>query len=179
MPRPPAYPMRTPSVLLLVASPCPTLAMPFLFVGYGIKCMMVAAMTMTFAGMWCYCVCSCVCTCAHAHVRKCGWFVPSWFLSYSVFVGMFVCESGGGGACLDQCVGEGVLVCHCECVTAFFGFRLPRFVCVCGFVKVCTRRCVCVCVCVCHCVCVCVCVSDSIDSVHEQCTVTVYSDSGP
>ena len=37
----------------------------------------------------------------------------------------------------------------CECVTAFFGFWLPRFVCVCAFVNVCTRRCVCVCVCVC------------------------------
>ena len=35
-------------------------------------------------------------TCAHAHVRKCGWFVPSWFLSFSVFVCMFVCETGGG-----------------------------------------------------------------------------------
>ena len=34
----------------------------------------------------------------------------------------------------------------CECVTAFFGFWLPRFVRVCGFVNVCTRRCVCVCV---------------------------------
>ena len=58
---------------------------------------MVAAMTMTFAGMLCYCVCSWVCACAHVHVRKCGWFVPSWFLSFSVFVCMFVCESGGGG----------------------------------------------------------------------------------
>ena len=56
---------------------------------------MVAAMTMTFAGMLCYCVSSWVCACAHAHVRKCGWFVPSWFLSFSVFVCMFVCESGG------------------------------------------------------------------------------------
>ena len=34
----------------------------------------------------------------------------------------------------------------CECVTAFFGFWLPRFVRACGFVNVCTRRCVCVCV---------------------------------
>ena len=68
--------------------------------------MMVAAMTMTFAGMLCYCVCSWVCACAHAHVRKCEWFVPSWFLSFSVFVRMFVCELGGGGACLDRCVGE-------------------------------------------------------------------------
>ena len=55
-------------------------------------------------------------------------------------------------------MGEGVLVRHCEYVTAFFGFWLPRFVCVCGFVNVCTRRCVCVCVCVCVCQCVCVCV---------------------
>ena len=47
---------------------------------------------------------------------------------------------------MDRCVGEGVFVRHCECVTAFFGFWLPRFVCVCGFVNVCTRRCVCVCV---------------------------------
>ena len=70
--------------------------MPSLFVGHGIDCMMVAAMTMTFAGMLCYCVCSWVRACAHAHVRKCGWFVPSWFLSFSVFVCMFVCESGVG-----------------------------------------------------------------------------------
>ena len=71
--------------------------MPFLFLGHGIECMMVAAMTTTFAGMLCYCVCSCVCACAHAHVHKCRWFVHSWFLSFSVFVCMFVCESGGGG----------------------------------------------------------------------------------
>ena len=69
--------------------------MPFLFFGRGIKCMLVAAMTMTFVGMLWYCVCSCVCTCAHAHVRKCRWFVRSWFLSFGVFVCMFVCELGG------------------------------------------------------------------------------------
>ena len=149
MPRPPAYPMRTPSLIIPVASPCPALAMPFLFVGHGIKCMMVAAMTMTFAGTLCCCVCSCVCACAHTHVRKCRWFVRSWFLNFSVFVCMFMCEPGGG-ACLD-----GVLVRHCERVTAFFGFSLPRFVCVCGFVNVCTHRCVCVCVPMCVCVCVC------------------------
>ena len=56
-------------------------------------------------------------------------------------------------------MGEGVLVRHCECVTTFFGFRLSRFVCVRGFVNVCTRRCVCVCVPMCVCVCVCVCVA--------------------
>ena len=88
-PHPPAYPMRTPSLILPVASPCHVLAMPFLFVGHGIECMMVAAMTMIFAVMLSYCVCSWVCAC--------GWFVPSWFLSFSVFVCMFVCESGGGG----------------------------------------------------------------------------------
>ena len=92
-----AYPMRTPSLILRVASPCLALAMPVLFFGHGIKWMMVAAMTMTFEGMWCCCVCACVCACAHAHVRKCRWFVRSWFLSFSVFVGMFVCEAGGGG----------------------------------------------------------------------------------
>ena len=70
--------------------------MLFLFFGHGIKCMMVAAMTMIFAGMLCYCVCSCVFACAHAHVRKCRWFVRSWFLSFSVFVCMIVWESGGG-----------------------------------------------------------------------------------
>ena len=58
---------------------------------------MVAAMTMTSACMLCYCVCSWVCACAHAHVHKCGWFVLSWFLSFSVFVCMLVCESRGGG----------------------------------------------------------------------------------
>ena len=55
-------------------------------------------------------------------------------------------------------MGEGVLVRQCECVTAFFGFWLPRFVGVFGLVNVCTHRCVCVCVCVCAKVCVCVCV---------------------
>ena len=59
-------------------------------------------------------------------------------------------------ACLDRCVGEGVLVHQCECVTAFFGFWLNRFVCVCGFLNVCTRMCACVCVPMCVCVCVCV-----------------------
>ena len=82
IPSPPLLPCRIPPL-----TPCepflfsclsrPALAMPFLFVGHGIKCMMVAAMTMTFAGMLCYCVCSCVCASAHAHVRKCRWFVPS------------------------------------------------------------------------------------------------------
>ena len=96
--------MRTPSLILPVASPCPVFAMPFLFVGHGIECIMVAAMTMTFAGMLCYCVCSWVCACAHAHVRKCGWFVPSWFLSFSVFVCMFVCGGGGGLAWIDAWV---------------------------------------------------------------------------
>ena len=98
------------------------------------------------------CVLVCVCSCAHAHVRKCRWFVRSWFLSFSVFYACLCVSRGGGGACLDRWVGEGVLVRHCECVTAFFGFWLPRFVCVCGFVNVCTRRCVCVCQCVCVCV---------------------------
>ena len=80
-------------------------------------------------------------------------------LGFSHLVCLYVClcvSRGGGGACLDRCVGEGVLVRHCECVTAFFGFRLSRFVCVRGFVNVCTRRCVCVCVPMCVCVCVCV-----------------------
>ena len=97
---------------------------------------MVAAMTMTFAAMLCYCVFSRVCACAHAHVRKCGWFVPSWFLSFSVFVCMFVCGSGGGGglAWIDAWVK--VSLRQCECVTAFFAFRLSRFVCVRGFVNV-------------------------------------------
>ena len=52
---------------------------------------------MAFAGMLCYCVCLCVCAYAHAHVRKCRWFVRPWFLSFSVFVCMFVFELGGGG----------------------------------------------------------------------------------
>ena len=63
---------------------------------------MVAAMTMSFAGMSCYCVCLWVCACAHVHVRKYGWFVPSCFLSFSVFVCMFVCESGGEGGLLGS-----------------------------------------------------------------------------
>ena len=59
--------------------------------------MMVAAMTMTFAGMLCYGVCSCLCACAHAHVRKCRWFVRSWFLSFGVFVCMKVVRESRGG----------------------------------------------------------------------------------
>ena len=51
--------------------------------------------------LWRYVVLLCVfvfvCACAHVHVRKCRWVVRSWFLSFSVFVCMFVCESGGGG----------------------------------------------------------------------------------
>ena len=35
--------------------------------------------------------------CVLVGVCLCPWFVPSWFLSFSVFVCMFVCESGGGG----------------------------------------------------------------------------------
>ena len=101
--RPPAHPMRTPSLILPVASPFPALAMPFLFFGHGINSMMVAAMTMTFAGMLCYCVCSCVCACAHAHVHKCRSFVRSWFLSFSVFVCVFVFELGGVGLLGSMC----------------------------------------------------------------------------
>ena len=77
-------------------------------------------------------------------------------LGFSHLVCLYVClcvsrARGGGGACLDLCVGERVLVRHCECVTAFFGFWLPRFMCVSGFVNVCSAG-----VCACQCVCVCV-----------------------
>ena len=88
------------------------------------------------------CLLACVCSCAHAHVRSCRWFVRSWFLSFSVFVCLLVC--GGGVAWIDAWVKVSLCVSGCECVTAFFGFWLPRFVRVCGFVNVC----VCVCVCV-------------------------------
>ena len=96
----------------------------------------------------CVCVLACVCSCAHASVRNCRWFVRSWLLSFSVFVCLLVCVGGGGVACIDVWVKVSLCVSVCECVIAFFGFWLPRFVCVCGFVNVCTRRCVCVCVCV-------------------------------
>ena len=94
----------------------------------------------------CVCVLACVCSCAHAHVRNCRWFVRCWFLSFSVFVCLLVCVCGGGGGLHGSKVSLCVSV--CEDVTAFFGVWLPRFMCVCGFVNVCTRRCVCVCVCV-------------------------------
>ena len=128
--------------------------MPFLFVGHGIKCMMMAAMTMTFAGMLCYCLCSCVCVLAP--MRMCTSVDGLFPLGFSHLVCLYVClcVNRGGGACLDRCLGEGVLVRHCECVTAFFCFWLSRFVCGCGFVNVCARKCVCVCVCQCVCVCV-------------------------
>ena len=58
------------------------------------------------------CVLVCVFSCAHAHVRKCRWFIRSWFLSFSVFVCLLVCVWGGGG-CMDRCVGEGVFVREC------------------------------------------------------------------
>ena len=101
----------------------------------------------------------CVCGCVLVPMRMCASVDGLFPLGFSHLVCLYVslCVSlGGGGGCLDRCVGEGVLVRHCECVTAFFGFWLPRFVCVCGFVNVCTRRCMCVCVCQCVCVCVCV-----------------------
>ena len=98
------------------------------------------------------CVCSCVCACAHVHVRTCRWFVRSWVLSFSVYVCLLVCVGGGGRACLDRCMGEGVFVRECfECVTAFFDFWLPRFVCM--WIRECVYAHVCVCVCVCPCAC--------------------------
>ena len=139
----PAYPMRTSLVLLPVASPCLALAMPFLFVGHGIKCMMVAAMTMTFASMLCYFVCSCVCVlvpmCVCASVD--GLFP----LGFSHLVCLYAClcvGRGGGVAWIDAWVKVSLCVSVCECVTAFFGFWLPRFVCVCGFECVYERVCV-------------------------------------
>ena len=44
------------------------LVLSFIFFGRGITCMMVAAMTMTFAGMLFYYVCGCVCVCACVRV---------------------------------------------------------------------------------------------------------------
>ena len=79
----------------------------------------------------CVCVLACVCSCAHTHVRKCRWFVGSWFLSFSVFVCLLVCVGGGGVAWIDAWVKVSLCVSVCECVTAYFGFWLPRFVCVC------------------------------------------------
>ena len=69
------------------------------------------------------CVLACVCSCAHAHVRKCRWFVRYWFLSFSVFLCLLVCVLGGGGGCMDRCVGEGVFVREClrvcDCILLF------------------------------------------------------------
>ena len=55
---------------------------------------------MTFAGMLCYYVCACLRACVVlplVHVRKCRWFVRSWFHSFSVFVCLLVCVCVGGG----------------------------------------------------------------------------------
>ena len=68
------------------------------------------------------CVLVCVCSCAHTHVRKCRWFVRSWFLSFSVFVCLLVCVGGGGVAWIDAWVKVSLCMSVCECVTAFFGF---------------------------------------------------------
>ena len=53
-----------------------------------------------------------------------------------------------GGAWIDAWVKVSLCVSVRECVTEFFGFWLPRFVCVCEFVNSCTRKCVRLCACV-------------------------------
>ena len=109
---------------------------------------------MTFAGMLCYYVCGCVCACLRACVvvpmRRCANVNGLFVLGFSHLVCLYVCLCvwGGGVAWIDAWVKVSLCASVCECVTAFFGFWLPRFMCVCAFVNVCTRTCVCVCVCV-------------------------------
>ena len=99
------------------------------------------------------CVRVCVCVCVLVPMRM-DLFAPGFPHIVCMYVCLCVSPGGGGGACLDRCVGEAVLVRHCDCVTAFFGFWWSRFVCVCGFMNVCTCKCVCVCVPMCVSVCV-------------------------
>ena len=97
--------VRSPSVLLPVPSPCP--AFPIFWPWHHMHngggkdddlCRYVVLLC-----VWvCACVLACVCSCAHAHVRKCRWFVRSWFLSFSVFVCLLVCVGGGGGGLLGS-----------------------------------------------------------------------------
>ena len=75
---------------------------------------------MTFAGMLCYYVCGCVGVCLRVCVvvpmRMCANADGLFVLRFSHLVCLYVCLcvcGGGGGACLDRCVGEGVLVCEC------------------------------------------------------------------
>ena len=104
MPHPPAYPMRTPSLILPVASPCPVLAMPFLFVGRGIGCMMVAAMTMTLQVC---CAIVCVRGCVLVPMRMCASVDGLFPLGFSHLVCLYVCLcvwGGGGLAWIDAWV---------------------------------------------------------------------------
>ena len=82
-------------------------------------------------------------------MRMCASVDGLFVLGFSHLVCLYVCLcvcGGGGVAWIDAWVKVSLCVRLSECVTVFFGFWSPRFVCVCGFVNVCTRRCVCVCV---------------------------------
>ena len=87
-------------------------------------------------------------------MRKCASVDALFVLGFSHLVCLYVCLCvwGGGGALMDAWVKVSLCVSVRECVTTFFGFWLPRCVCVCGFVNLCTRNCVSVCVCLCVCV---------------------------
>ena len=97
------------------------------------------------------CVCACLRACVVVPMRMCATVDGLFVLGFSHLVCLYVClcVGGGGVAWIDAWVKVSLCVSVCERVTAFFGFWLPRFVCVCGLVNVCTCRCVCVCVCVC------------------------------
>ena len=94
-------------VALLFSCLSRPLVLPFLFFGHGITYMMVAAMTMTFAGMLCYYVCGCVCACLRACVvvpmRMCATVDGLFVLGFSHLVCLYVCLCvwGGGVAWID------------------------------------------------------------------------------
>ena len=85
--------VRSPSLLLPVPFPCPAFPIfrPWhhMHDGGGTDddhCRYVVLLC-----VWvCVCVLACVCRCAHAHVRKCRWFVCSWFLSLSMLFNVCV-----------------------------------------------------------------------------------------
>ena len=96
--------MQTPSLILPDVSNCPALAMPLLFVEHGIECMMVAAVTMTFAGILCYCGC---CGCVLVPMRMCATMDGLFLLGFSHLVCLYVClcvSRGGGLAWMDAWV---------------------------------------------------------------------------
>ena len=76
--------------------------MPFLFVSHGIECMIVAAMTITFAQVCCaiVCVCGCVLVSMHMCASVDGLFALG--VSHLVCLYVCLCVSRGGGGLLGS-----------------------------------------------------------------------------